>query len=76
MNTTNTAGPRLRALRKKAKLSQEDFGALVGCSGSAIVRYESDDPATARVPLLPIAGRIYRVTKKLGDAIAPLDWCG
>lgn len=70
------ARERLRLLRDKHDLSQEAFGAMVGCSGSAIVRYESADPATARVPRTPIAARLHKLTEKLGDAITPLDWCG
>jgi len=70
------ARERLRLLRDKHGLSQEALGAKVGCSGAAIVRYESDDPSVNRIPRTPIACAIHKLTKKLGDAIAPLDWCG
>lgn len=69
------ARERLKELRERKQLTQEEFGARVGVSDGAIARYESDDPSTARVPRLPIAGKIYAVTKSLGDAISPLDWC-
>jgi len=69
------ARERLRALRDKHGLSSDDFGSIVGCSGSAILRYESTDPDTARVPKTLIAHKLHKISKKLGDPISPLDWC-
>jgi len=57
-------------------MSPETLAKQVPCSGSAIRRYESDDPRIARVPHLQIAARLFVVTKRLGDGISPLDWCG
>jgi len=71
-----SAKERLRRLREEHGLSPEKLAAKVGCSGSAIRRYEADDPRVARVPATPIACALHRITKALGDPITPLDWCG
>lgn len=76
MAPKRSAKQRLRALREEHGISAEKLGLQVGCSGSALLRYEADDPRVARVPRLHIAARLFAVTEALGDGISPLDWCG
>jgi transcriptional regulator with XRE-family HTH domain len=69
-----SAKERLRRIREAHDLSPEKFAVKVGCSGSAIRRYEADDPSVARVPNTEIACAIHEITEALGDPIRPRDW--
>ena len=46
--------PGLRLRRRAAKISQEDLGAAVGCSGAAVGMWERGEtaPETAKLPEL------------------------
>lgn len=75
MVTKRSAKERLRRIREKYGLSPEKFAREVGCSGSAIRRYEDEDPRIGRVPRTDVACAIEDITRALGDPITPRDWC-
>ena len=63
-----TTGQRIKAARKKAGMTQEDFGKKLGLSSSFIAQYETDNRKPKQETLMKIAKALGVRLSDLSDA--------